>query len=39
VIREMLSEHTDDRPSAVELLQTVFKSTEQREIERLAEEN
>lgn len=35
VIRVMLSEHTDDRPNADQLLSSVFKSTEQRTIEHL----
>jgi serine/threonine protein kinase len=38
-IRHMLEEHTDDRPSADELLSTVFKSAEQRRIDHLQREN
>jgi hypothetical protein len=35
----MLSENTDDRPSAEELLSTVFISQDQRRIKQLESEN
>ena len=38
-IRRMLSENTDDRPSAEELLSTVFISQDQRRIKQLESEN
>ena len=38
-IRSMLSENTDSRPSAEELLDTVFISAEQRRIHELEAEN
>jgi serine/threonine protein kinase len=38
-IRVMLSERTDDRPCADELLHQVFKSQEDRQIDQLEQEN
>lgn len=39
IVRSMLAKHTDDRPSADDLLQSVFQSAEQRQIQNLKREN